>query len=65
MLHVLMKEYILYWTYKTLAHVFYFIGDKVWRIDTDWAYDLYQKTMTWSMHFDDRIGWEIWKDYQE
>jgi hypothetical protein len=60
-----MKEYLVYWTNKVLANVFYFIGDIIWRIDTDWAYDLYQRAMGASIHFDEKNGWEIWNDYQD
>ncbi len=60
-----MKEYILYLLYKAMAYMFYFIGDKIWRIDTDWAYEWYQKAMSWSVNFDEKIGWEIWEDYKD
>jgi hypothetical protein len=60
-----MKEYLVYWTNKGLAHVFYFMGDKICHVDSDWAYELYQKFMGASMHFDEKNGWEIWNDCQD
>lgn len=57
-----MKEYILYWIYKALSHLFYFIGDVAWRIDTYFTYEIYQRAMDASIFFDEKNGWEIWKD---
>lgn len=47
--------------YKILAHTFYFIGNLLWRIPAETTYNLYQKSMKISINFDEKIGFEIWK----
>jgi hypothetical protein len=47
--------------YKTLAYIFYFVGDLLWRIPTGFTYNLYQKSMQLSIKFDEKINFQIWK----
>jgi hypothetical protein len=45
-----------------LAYIFYYIGDIVCRIPTEWAYKLYQYSMAQSVRHDDLGGNKIWKE---
>ena len=47
--------------YKTLAYIFYFVGDLLWRVPAGFTYNMYQKSMQLSIIFDEKIGFQIWK----
>jgi len=60
--------------YKFLALFFYYLGDLLWKIIcwTDWSeitrklicptcWSLYQKCMSLSLNYDEKVGYFIWK----
>lgn len=48
--------------YKTISIFFYHLGDIVCHLDFEWAANLYQKFMNISVNFDEKIGFQIWKE---
>lgn len=53
---------MLKYCYLFLAYVCYIIGDVACRINAEWAANLYQLTMNKSYHYDEKIGFVIWKE---
>lgn len=51
--------------YRTLAYLFYYLGDVFWRIPTGFAYHLYHSSMLLSIKYDDLAGNKIWKAGEE
>jgi hypothetical protein len=47
--------------YKFLSHVFYYIGDSLSRLPW-FPYSIYRYCMHMSLNFDEKIGYEIWKE---
>lgn len=41
---------------------YYFIGDLCCRIDHEWFANLYQKTMSRSVNYDEKINFWFWKE---
>ena len=51
--------------YKTLAYLFYYIGDIAWRVPNDFFFTVYGKAMRKSFEYDDLSGGTIWKEPEE
>ena len=47
--------------YKFLAHLFYYIGDALSRLPW-FPYTLYSCSMKLSLDFDEKCGYNIWKE---
>ena len=47
--------------YYLLAKIAYFVGDVVCDLDSEWAAELYQKSMLFSYHCDEKTGFKIWQ----
>ena len=41
---------------------FYYVGDIVCRFNFELAFELYQKAMKLSLHYDEKIGFWWWKE---
>jgi hypothetical protein len=50
--------------YRTLAYIFYYLGDLFCRIPLYYAYDAYQYCMRASIRYDDLSGKRVWKEYE-
>ena len=48
--------------YKFIVIFFYHLGDIACRINAEWAFDLYQKSMKLSVHYDEKINFWWWKE---
>jgi hypothetical protein len=48
--------------YKVLVLGFYCMGDIVCRINTEWAGNLYQKMMSLSLYWDEKLNFWWWKE---
>ena len=51
--------------YRTLAYLFYYLGDLFWRIPTGFAYHLYHNSMLLSIKYDDLGGNKIWTNKED
>jgi hypothetical protein len=47
--------------YKFLVLFYYYIGDFLCRLNFQWSFDLYQKSMTLSYDYDEKIDFQFWK----
>lgn len=47
--------------YRSLAYLFYYLGDLSWRVPINLGYILYGKCMMLSIEYDDLSGNKIWK----
>ncbi len=41
---------------------FYYVGDIACRFNFEWCYNLYQKAMNLSVHYDEQINFWWWKE---
>jgi hypothetical protein len=48
--------------YKCLVIIFYYIGDIACRINSEFTFNLYQKSMNLSVKYDEKIGWWYWQE---
>lgn len=48
--------------YRALSLFFYYVGDICSRLDYEWAGDLYQKTMSLSLKYDEKVNYWLWKE---
>lgn len=48
--------------YKFLVMFFYYVGDIACRFNFEWCYNLYQKAMNLSVHYDEQINFWWWKE---
>jgi hypothetical protein len=47
--------------YKFLTLLFYYIGDVACKFSFEIAFEIYQKSMNLSIHFDEKLGFWLWK----
>jgi len=48
--------------YKMAVVIFYCMGDIASKFNSEFAYEIYQKSMKASVKYDEKIGWWFWKE---
>ena len=48
--------------YKFLVMLFYYIGNFACKFNSECMFDLYQKSMKLSVHYDEKINFWWWKE---